>query len=559
MPIPGTLTNNGVAVAVGQFITLANITAGLLKFTPVLNANGLNYASFTFQVQDNGGTAGGGVDLDPSADTITVNVTAVNDRSDSDSWFGQQSVGCAELGNHVARPCRFELQPGRWNRRSAADVNLHRDQCAGRQPRKHRPGGWNHHSQCVGFVFTDPVAGYAIQDNPWRQRRTGDVRLPRSRLGRHANGGNDVLDQSLTITVTPDDVQRRWAGSCSTTSRAAVRRVTTATIWRSTRSDDLAIATDKTAYLWEDTGAATFANVSSYTKGINGIMVDITGSHPSITASDFIFRVGNNNSPGTWATIGATSVSVRAGAGVSGSDRVEIIWTSGGAFKQWLEVITLATANTGLPQAAGYPVGQADAFFFGNAVGNIGVGDSSANSLVNALDEGGIRANNALLSSNIPITNIYDVNRNASVNATDESAARLNGTNPTTTLKYLNLTTAPAAPEADGGDDQSWLQRFRRGFGPDGPGPDASLRRGAQVALEPARKHRSQQWQPGQAVPVLARHEQSAVACLAAEIRCRGRRPGSGRRVAGLAARRSEVAGSFHEPSPESPKSTTTE
>ena len=134
--------------------------------------------------------------------------------------------------------------------------------------------------------------------------------------------------------------------------------------------DDNAIATDKTAYLWEDTGAATFANVSSYTKGINGIMVDISGSHPSITASDFIFRVGNNNSPGTWATIGATSVSVRAGAGMGGSDRVEIIWTSGAAIKQWLEVITLANANTGLPQKAGYPVGQGDAFFFGNAVGD---------------------------------------------------------------------------------------------------------------------------------------------------------------------------------------------
>ena len=28
----------------------------------------------------------------------------------------------------------------------------------------------------------------------------------------------------------------------------------------------------------------------------------------------------------------------------------------------------------------------------------------------------------------------------------------MNGTNPTSTLKYLNLTTAPAAPEADGTD-----------------------------------------------------------------------------------------------------------
>ncbi len=216
--------------------------------------------------------------------------------------------------------------------------------------------------------------------------------------------------------------------------------------------DDLAIATDKTAYLWEDAGAATFANVSSYTKGINGIMVDISGSHPNITAADFIFRVGNNNSPGLWTTANApSSVSVRAGAGVSGSDRVEIIWNGAAApFGQWLEVITLANANTGLAQKAGYPSGQGDAFFFGNAPGNTGTGDTGSNSLVNSLDEAAIRANNALVSANIPITNVYDVGRNASVNVIDESAARLNGTNPSTTLKYLNLTTAPAAPEAEG-------------------------------------------------------------------------------------------------------------
>ena len=214
--------------------------------------------------------------------------------------------------------------------------------------------------------------------------------------------------------------------------------------------DDNAIATDKTAYLPEAPGPATFANVSSYTKGINGIMIDLAGAHGSISDADFIFRAGNNNSPSTWASAAApASISVRAGAGVGGSDRVEITWANGAIEKQWLEVIVLANANTGLTQKAGYPVGEGDVFFFGNAPGNVGVGDSSVNSLVNALDEGGIRANPALLASNIPITNIYDVNRNAAVNSADESAARLNGTNPTTSLKYLNLASPPLAPEGD--------------------------------------------------------------------------------------------------------------
>ena len=54
----------------------------MLVFTPLAgNANGAGYASFTFQVQDDGGTAAGGVDLDPTPNTLslTINVTSVND------------------------------------------------------------------------------------------------------------------------------------------------------------------------------------------------------------------------------------------------------------------------------------------------------------------------------------------------------------------------------------------------------------------------------------------------------------------------------------------------
>ncbi|MDI1227824.1 MAG: cadherin-like domain-containing protein, partial [bacterium] len=79
LPLSGSLTLNGVAVTAGQSVTAANITAGLLRFTPAANANGAANASFTFQVRDDGGTANGGVDLDPSANTMTINVTSVND------------------------------------------------------------------------------------------------------------------------------------------------------------------------------------------------------------------------------------------------------------------------------------------------------------------------------------------------------------------------------------------------------------------------------------------------------------------------------------------------
>ncbi|MDP1612088.1 MAG: DUF4347 domain-containing protein, partial [Sulfuritalea sp.] len=76
----GTLALSSVAVTDGQTIAIADITAGNLVFTPAANIAGNDSASFTFQVQDNGGTSNGGVDLDPSAKTLTFNITNVNDR-----------------------------------------------------------------------------------------------------------------------------------------------------------------------------------------------------------------------------------------------------------------------------------------------------------------------------------------------------------------------------------------------------------------------------------------------------------------------------------------------
>jgi hypothetical protein len=79
LPSAGSLTLDGAAVVAGQFVSSADIAAGKLLFTPAANANGTGYASFNFQVEDNSGTANGGVNLDASENKITVNVTAVRD------------------------------------------------------------------------------------------------------------------------------------------------------------------------------------------------------------------------------------------------------------------------------------------------------------------------------------------------------------------------------------------------------------------------------------------------------------------------------------------------
>ncbi|WP_305036012.1 tandem-95 repeat protein [Legionella sp. km535] len=77
LPATGSLTLNGVAVTTGQLISATDIAAGLLVFTPAIDLNGP--VTFTFQVRDSGGTANGGVNLDPTPNTMTVDVTAVAD------------------------------------------------------------------------------------------------------------------------------------------------------------------------------------------------------------------------------------------------------------------------------------------------------------------------------------------------------------------------------------------------------------------------------------------------------------------------------------------------
>jgi hypothetical protein len=75
-PAAGSLTDNGVTVAAGQFVSVADINAGKLVFTPANGGSGADYADFTFQVQDNGGTANGGVNLDPTPNKMTIDVSA---------------------------------------------------------------------------------------------------------------------------------------------------------------------------------------------------------------------------------------------------------------------------------------------------------------------------------------------------------------------------------------------------------------------------------------------------------------------------------------------------
>ncbi|MEP0940453.1 MAG: Ig-like domain-containing protein [Rhizobiaceae bacterium] len=89
VPADGDLIyDDGVApvftIIAGQTISTADIAAGYVTFVPDADANntqtaGADYASFQFQVVDDGGTASGGVDTDQLPNTFTFNVTPVDD------------------------------------------------------------------------------------------------------------------------------------------------------------------------------------------------------------------------------------------------------------------------------------------------------------------------------------------------------------------------------------------------------------------------------------------------------------------------------------------------
>lgn len=174
--------------------------------------------------------------------------------------------------------------------------------------------------------------------------------------------------------------------------------------------DDGAIAPDKTALLPGET--AGFRNYTSFSQGINGVIVDVTGlaDIASISADDFLLKVGNSNDPSTWPHAPPPrNVAVRTGAGVGGSDRITLTWEDNAIQDTWLQVTLLANATTGLADA--------DIFYFGNAVGE--TGHSTADAKVNSIDMLGVRNNQRSFINPAPITFRYDFNRDARVDMVD--------------------------------------------------------------------------------------------------------------------------------------------
>jgi hypothetical protein len=178
-------------------------------------------------------------------------------------------------------------------------------------------------------------------------------------------------------------------------------------------ADDGAIATDKAALLPGRT--ATIANYTNYTRGINGIMIDISDLPQNVTlaAEDFAFKVGTSPNTAAWLNAPVpTGITIRRGAGANGSDRVTLIWADGAIVKTWLQVTVKATARTGLTAP--------DVFYFGNLPGE--TGNSAAVAAVEAMDV--VLTRTQIGTSVVGVTSRFDFNRDGRVNVADLALAR---------------------------------------------------------------------------------------------------------------------------------------
>ena len=207
--------------------------------------------------------------------------------------------------------------------------------------------------------------------------------------------------------------------------------------------DDAAIAPDKAALLPGQ--APSFANVTSYVRGINGLMLDVAGL-PAATVpgtADFSFSAGNNNDPALWAAAPPPAdVSIRRGTGANGSDRITITWPDGAIVDRWLRVTFNAAARTRLAAP--------DVFYFGNLVGETGNDAAPVELKVNAQDLADVKG--ALITPS-PLAGRYDFNRDGRVNALDIAALKAHLNRP------LVLFTPPAAAALRAEDSISDLLR----------------------------------------------------------------------------------------------------
>jgi co-chaperonin GroES (HSP10) len=276
----GTLTNSGSPVSAGAFISAADIAADHLVFTPVLNANGSPLGTFTFQVQDNGGTANSGVDLDQSANTFTINATPVND-APVNSVPGTQSVN---------EEATLTFSTGAGNAITISDVDV---------------GSGNETVTLTvtsGILALGSTAGLtSFTNNAASINLTGTVANINAALNGLTYTGNLNFNGSDSLSIGTSDNGNTGGGGTQSDNDSVAINVAAV--------NDAPAGTDKAVLIAEDT---------TYTFGV----ADFGFSDPSDSlAPNSLLAVKMTTVPGAGAgTLKNNGVTVNAGDSVSAAD-----------------------------------------------------------------------------------------------------------------------------------------------------------------------------------------------------------------------------------------------
>ncbi len=184
-----------------------------------------------------------------------------------------------------------------------------------------------------------------------------------------------------------------------------------------------AIATNKSPLLPGQ--ASTFSNYTNYSRGLNGIIVDINSLPATTTNAQILanlqFAQWNGIAVGGFTTLPVDAVptaTILSGLGTSGSARVKITITDEKLKNTWLRVTVLGNSTTAL--AAN------DVFYFGNVVGEVNIGNTATRLRVNNQDTSAVLANQLPNANTALVTNIYDFDRNGRVNNQDTSIVLAN-------------------------------------------------------------------------------------------------------------------------------------
>ncbi len=239
---------------------------------------------------------------------------------------------------------------------------------------------------------------------------------------------NTILSNQL-VTISAVDAYGGFStttftvnvGAAITNRRVFYNRSTSPVFGNGTGNPLAAIDTTKQALLPGQIASST--NYTNYSRGLNGIVIDIDGATnlSGISASSFQFATWStfpDATPNFLPITTPVTVTTFANGGINNSDRIKLEFANNAIQDAWLRITVFANVSTGLISN--------DVFYFGNARFDVTPASPFPGSqvVINAFDTNAVRARIGLNPG--VISNVFDVDRNGIVNAFDVNFIRAN-------------------------------------------------------------------------------------------------------------------------------------